>query len=62
MNAPGFLSEPALSSVEGVEMTDVGLANEDRSLSRAPDRHFEPWARNPEAPVLRANATYSALS
>ncbi len=62
MNAPGFLSEPALSNAEGVEMTDVGLVNEYRSLSRAPDRHSEPKARNPEAGMLPVRISCYGLS
>ena len=51
--ASGFLPEPALSGVEGVEMTNLDMVHEYRSLSRATNRHSEPWARNPVASVLR---------
>ena len=44
MYASGFLPS--------VEMTDVGLTHEYRSLSLIPGRHFEPWARNPEAAMV----------
>jgi hypothetical protein len=48
MYASGFLPS--------VEMTDAGEVHEYRSLSRAPDRHSEPWARNPEAAMLGVHA------
>ncbi|MFZ1887558.1 MAG: hypothetical protein WAU33_05975 [Candidatus Binataceae bacterium] len=53
IDASGFLPS--------VEMTDVGLVNGYRGLSQAHNRHFEPWARNPEAYMLQSTPHAAAL-